>query len=201
MVDPSGLVPGGPYHHDWGGSSHWNNDPADANLRVPTPSVPSPMPQAPQPSGPSPTIPRSSSYEWQGPPVPPKRYEWQGPTECPTSPPGISVDTNIKIAAERKRKGQGGYGWFYRQVRNSGPMDYKQTGPYEAFGNFNYGAVGHALGIPDHILLKAAGLAQARAGTSLPEWGNPNGGPPYGDDPQDQAWIRAGINYAKCRGY
>lgn len=34
--------------------------------------------------------------------------------------------------------------WFYSQVKNRGPWDFKQRGPqYENFGNFHYGAVGH----------------------------------------------------------
>lgn len=36
--------------------------------------------------------------------------------------------------------------WFYGQVQDYGPWDYKQAGPYEDFGNFNYGAVGAAMG-------------------------------------------------------
>ncbi|WP_310793426.1 polymorphic toxin type 44 domain-containing protein [Enterobacter sp. R1(2018)] len=53
------------------------------------------------------------------------------------------------------------YIWFYYQVRNHGPWDYKnQRGrKYAAFGNFNYGAVGAAAGIPDQILLRGAGAA------------------------------------------
>lgn len=37
------------------------------------------------------------------------------------------------------------YAWFYQQVRGHGPWDYKQHGrQFESFGNFHYGAVGHA---------------------------------------------------------
>ncbi len=40
------------------------------------------------------------------------------------------------------------YSWFYTQVRNRGPWDYKKLSPvYEAFGNFNYGAAGIAAGV------------------------------------------------------
>ena len=38
--------------------------------------------------------------------------------------------------------------WLYHQVKNKGPWDYKQLGSqYQDFGNFDFGAVGAALGI------------------------------------------------------
>jgi hypothetical protein len=80
--------------------------------------------------------------------------------------------------------------------------DYKQdkSGDYQAFGNFNYGAAGSAMGIPDQVLVRAAGWAQQRAGTSSAAWNTWSGAAPYGDDPDDQAQIKAGIKYAKeCR--
>ncbi len=67
--------------------------------------------------------------------------------------------------------------------------------PYQDFGNFNYGAVGSAWGIPQDLLLRGAGYAQTQAGTSTPEWGNWYQGPPYGDDPADQEQIMQGIQY------
>lgn len=60
---------------------------------------------------------------------------------------------------------------------------------YEAFGNFNYGAAGAALGIDRTTLLRGAGFAQARAGTSRPQWGHWWSDSPYGDEPTDQYWI------------
>jgi len=94
------------------------------------------------------------------------------------------------------------YIWFYQKVRNKGPWDYKQFNPYWAeFGNFNYGATGTAAGIPENILLMGAGAAQLRAKTSDPQWGYPWQGPPYGDDPKDQAAIREGIAYARQCGF
>lgn len=84
-------------------------------------------------------------------------------------------------------------------------MDYKQIGnrhgfgsPYEHFGNFNYGAVGSALGIPSQVLLRMAGLAQILADTSPAASGNPLGRAPYGDTALDQAWAQAGIDYYRC---
>ncbi len=90
--------------------------------------------------------------------------------------------------------------WFYDQVRNRGPWDYKQQGSqFQAFGNFNYGAAGSAMGFPDFALLRMAGLAQQQAGTSRSEWGVAWGFAPYGDDPEDQIQIQAGIRFARCR--
>lgn len=86
--------------------------------------------------------------------------------------------------------------WFYNQFRNKGPWDYKQGGTqYEDFGNFHYGVMGKAAGIPDIVLLRAAGWAQWRAGNSKKEFNNFYGSAPYGDDPEDQKQIKNGINY------
>ncbi len=86
--------------------------------------------------------------------------------------------------------------------------DYKQQrdGHYENFGNFNYGATGRAFGFDANTLLRMAGDAQIKAGTSKPGWGDPQmlgpfpnpflpGIPPYGDDPRDQYCIKKGIEY------
>lgn len=91
---------------------------------------------------------------------------------------------------------------FYERVRNGGVWDYKQQKrAYADFGNFHYGAVGYAACIPAKILHIAAGAAQWKAGTSEPKWGNFTGGPPFGDDPIDQFWIRQGIDYVKQHHY
>ena len=88
------------------------------------------------------------------------------------------------------------------QVRAAGPWNYKKQGrQYEAFGNFNYGATGTVLGIPEHVLLRAAGVAQTFAKTTKPEFGSWWGADPFGDDPRDQYWIRRGIEYAISQGY
>ncbi|OOE81499.1 type IV secretion protein Rhs [Salinivibrio siamensis] len=123
--------------------------------------------------------------------------------QYPASPEGVSVDANMKMIRNKfgKLVGAIDYYWFYEQVRNGGAWDYKQIGPYEDFGNFHYGAVGYAGGIPEAILLRAAGCAQMRAGTSLDEWNNCLGDVPYGDDPNDQKQIKLGIEYAKNKGY
>ncbi|QVM90808.1 bacteriocin [Pseudomonas entomophila] len=125
----------------------------------------------------------------------------------PPAPPGVSITSNLHSASmERHYFKNGGtaflLSWFYNKVRNRGEWDYKQHGrKYEAFGNFNYGACGTAAGISPEILLRGAGWAQGRAGTSNPAFGNWWGDVPYGDDPSDQEWIKAGIDYAKSLGY
>nr|WP_024686302.1 polymorphic toxin type 44 domain-containing protein [Pseudomonas asturiensis] len=121
----------------------------------------------------------------------------------PVAPPGVSIDQNMRLAQEKgKYFSRGGeaflLSWFYSQVRNRGPWDFKQRGAqYEDFGNFHYGAVGTAAGISEEMLLRAAGAAQSRAGTSSSEFGHWWSAPPYGDDPRDQRCIKDGIEYAK----
>ena len=118
----------------------------------------------------------------------------------PEGPPGAYVDKNM---AEARKHFYDPFrlNWFKKMVQNKGPWDYKQQGrQYQDFGNFNYGATGNSAGIFSEILLRAAGHAQQKAGTSRPEWGSPFGGPPYGDDPADQEMIKKGIEYSRKGG-
>ncbi|WP_082804073.1 polymorphic toxin type 44 domain-containing protein [Erwinia sp. ErVv1] len=118
------------------------------------------------------------------------------------APPGVNIVNNMMMARFHRGPSALTYIWFYYQVRNHGPWDYKQRDrKYAAFGNFNYGAVGAAAGIPDQILLRGAGAAQTLAGTSRPEFADYQGPNSYGDDPEDQTWIRAGLDYAKRSGF
>jgi hypothetical protein len=117
---------------------------------------------------------------------------------CPLIPPApanASCDANIADAKRSKSPF-----WFYDQVRNKGPWDYKQQGrQFADFGNFNYGASGLGFGFPSSLLRRLAGVAQRAAGTSSPSWGTPWGSPPYGDDPTDQFFIDQGLEYYRCR--
>lgn len=119
------------------------------------------------------------------------------------SPPGVSLASNMMQARFHRGPGAMTYEWFYQKVRLNGVWDYKNYAgrQYANFGNFNYGATGTAAGIPGSVLLRAAGWAQTRAGSSKPEFGSWHSRPPFGDDPEDQAWIRAGIDYAKRAGF
>jgi RHS repeat-associated protein len=79
-------------------------------------------------------------------------------------------------------------------------------------GNHHFGVVTKAYGwFSEEFALKQAGQAQIDDGTSRAEWQiyetvtivSPTGGitilssmqPPYGDDPRDQMWIKAGFTY------
>ncbi len=81
-------------------------------------------------------------------------------------------------------------------------------------GNHHFGVVASAFGFPLETSLRRAGAAQMAAGTSKPQWqiyktyeipGNwKTGGTPrlvkrmqapYGDDPRDQKWIKAGYQW------
>lgn len=126
----------------------------------------------------------------------------------PLSPPGVKLDGNMEEARKWREAAEviaGGeayvLGVFYTKVRNKGEWDYKQRGrEFEEFGNFNYGATGTAAGIPEQVLLRAAGAAQSVAGTSRVDFGKWWAESPYGDDRMDQIWIKAGIRYAKTKG-
>lgn len=122
----------------------------------------------------------------------------EGPVLVPPAPPGVSVDDNMRLAAQHTPF------WLREVVPNRGPWDYKQRGHrYEAFGNFNFGAAARSENIPDGFVLREAGRAQVRDGTTDPRFGAP--GPrlfpfaatkSYGDDPVDQHWIEQGGRYA-----
>ena len=87
-------------------------------------------------------------------------------------------------------------------------------------GNHHFGVVGKAYDLfSEETMLRQAGLNQIKQGTSRSEWQiytdetltivSPTGGvlmspvkimqPPYGDDPRDQMWIKAGFIYYKNR--
>lgn len=71
------------------------------------------------------------------------------------APPGVSIVNNMMMARFHRGPSALTYSWFYQQVRRHGPWDYKQRGKgFESFGNFHYGAVGHAAGISDEVLLR-----------------------------------------------
>lgn len=127
--------------------------------------------------------------------------------EYPAAPEGVSLEENMQESkAQKEYFSTGGnaflFSWFYKKVKNGGDWDYKQRSrQYASFGNFNYGAVGTAAGISEPVLLRAAGAAQTAAGTSKEQFDKWWSESPYGDDPVDQIWIKAGIDYAKSKGY
>ncbi len=121
-----------------------------------------------------------------------------------SAPSDYSVSDNMAMAKDYANSHStiAEFWWFYQQVRNKGTWDYKQEdSAYKSLGNFNYGATGTAMGFSEQVLLRFAGGAQIKAGTSQDDWGNPLGNSPYGDDPVDQQAIIEGINFAKTHGY
>ena len=74
------------------------------------------------------------------------------------APSNYSVQNNITNAQNYSatHSTQDTYYWFYNQVKAGGPMDYKAGGhpEYQGLGNWNYGVVGAALGIPCSVLQK-----------------------------------------------
>lgn len=90
---------------------------------------------------------------------------------------------------------------FYNAVRNKGKWDFKQQGGlYENFGNYHFGVVSRAIGIPETVACRGAGAAQGVAGTSTgSDWGKWNDiydvDSSYGDDPNDQKWIKNGVKF------
>jgi RHS repeat-associated protein len=133
-------------------------------------------------------------------------------------PKGVDIEDNLRFSFQVADGSlQTRFLTFYYLVKNKGPWDYKQRGgEFEAFGNFHYGYVGKAfdltglsyanlnpfsdtwpefqLGNDNQVLLRAAGVAQKMASTSLPNSGNLFV-PPYWDDPVDQFWIKSGFEW------
>jgi RHS repeat-associated protein len=123
----------------------------------------------------------------------------------PDGPPGADVKANCDKAKKIINPFT-----FKSMVKNKGPWDYKQHGrQYEDFGNYNYGATGHAFGFSLNTLYNEAGRAQVTAKTSNPAFGKPaprlkmlfgcDGTGSRGDDPNDQLWIKRG--YESWRPY
>jgi RHS repeat-associated protein len=96
----------------------------------------------------------------------------------PPAPAGNSVDANIAAGLEQVRQNgpaliAGGDAtnlivtpgptmeWFLSQVWGGAPMDYKQMGPFDYFGNFNFGAVGAAIGLSPGALVAGANIYKA----------------------------------------
>lgn len=118
------------------------------------------------------------------------------PCTIPNHPWYASVDVNILESASNGRAFQ-----FFMVLPHM-PWDYKQQGPYDDFGNFNFGATGAALGYTDAELLRGAGALKVlerrvRHQPNPPSLGSPLGAYPYGNEKQKQEMIRAGIDYYK----
>ncbi len=129
-------------------------------------------------------------------------------------PPGVTVQNNVARAIEYQQTHTPDEtaNWFYQTVKNNRDghlppeesMDYKQISKeYADFGNYNYGVISKALGIPDSVTLLGAGWAQGRADglgnvdafiRAILDTKN------RGDNPEDQRQIEAGIQAADKNG-
>lgn len=123
-------------------------------------------------------------------------------SQIPLMPSNVDLLSNIREAQFQGMNEN--YMWFYNSVKNGGKWDFKvnpeygQIGSnYENFGNFHFGVVGLAFGLPEEILLRGAGWYQEFHGKYDPDFGHFWGGPPYGDDPKDQLWIKQGVKFYK----
>ena len=124
----------------------------------------------------------------------------------PDAPPGVSVDRNI----ERAEKLMGGLtvtnpqivamSEMLRLFPSGHEMDYKKGGDqYRDFGNFNYGAVGTAMGLSPDLLHGGAGVQQMRDKRWSPEYGIPFWSGKHGDNDQDYQQIENGIRHYHAR--
>ena len=130
-------------------------------------------------------------------------------------PAGVDIMANIQVAKSHSvlSNPKSSLQWFNSMVKYKGPWDYKSQieCPYTAkgwslanedFGNFHYGVVGRAAGIPLEVLLSAAGYAQQKDGAKSAGSGKPGlfyspvGGTfPYGDDHRDAEMIKRGASW------
>lgn len=139
---------------------------------------------------------------------------FSGTTPNQVAPLGFTISNNIALAVayQNTHTAEQTYNWFRDVMRNNSDghlpwnssMDYKQLGAiFQDFGNFNYGAVGRALGYSDQLLTYAAGTAQQQANgkglldaiaIALSDLEN------RGDNPGDRALVEAGIAAARGAG-
>lgn len=148
-----------------------------------------------------------------------KRGEWEpGYIDVPKLPPGADLAANVEKAKKMYNPLT-----FYNHVKTGGEWDYKKAGEeYEPGGNFNFGVVAKAYGLPEWVAKVGAGAYQIASRTSNPEFGGPSPlfkskyNPdldmyedttpflykysgvikrPHGDDPMDQYEIEKGFRY------
>jgi hypothetical protein len=140
------------------------------------------------------------------------------PSPCPptpNAPDGVDVENNVQAAADylggivaadptisKQALDLAKAAYLVANFAPGASEDYNtNVGPqYREFGNFNYGAVAYALGVPPNTIQGGAGLASTLnflLHGKLPPtgWGNVFTGPPYGDNPGEQNEIRRGIGY------
>ena len=121
----------------------------------------------------------------------------------PEHPKGVDILDNIDTAqTQEELLGPGIKDWFHDEVKSGSTWDYKQWGlhypplpggygtdQYDDFGNFNFGAVASALGIPLWLALYEAD--QAHLQDHHGQAPNPTD---HGDD-----WITKGYKWEESR--
>ena len=119
----------------------------------------------------------------------------------PPAPEGVDIDSNIEaVHTFAALAPQHIVGWWLNRVRPMGLWDYKyQFGwQFEAFGNFNCGVTGRAIGLSVTELKRGAGAA-AFIFRGSSDGGSPFGSYPYGDTYRDQRFIYDGTRYYDSR--
>ena len=152
----------------------------------------------------------------------PSGFSPNSPAKCgndcsdPPKPPGVNVAANIvqtQLMNSMPRVGPSDPGilqpafaagwWVYMICCSGSPWNYKSQNPvYDDFGNYNFGATGAALGLPDNLLLWGAGVKKyfqllPHGGTGDPKDSNPLGRYPWGNQMHKSDCIKAGIQTFK----
>ena len=113
------------------------------------------------------------------------------------NPEQVDLGSNIRKAAQL-RSDPLGPAKFVALVRPGGEWDYKHHlgRRFENFGNFHFGVVGAAYGLPDELLMRGAGVVHSH--TTGGGEGLPGLTGAYGDDPKDQYMISLGIQFLRA---
>jgi RHS repeat-associated protein len=130
----------------------------------------------------------------------------QLPKPCPPTPPappGESVLANVKslmaIGLRPDSSAASVLGTFWKNVQDNGIWNYNATFGYspenDYFGNFNFGAVGSAINIPNQALLRGAGAKKWWQSGGKADPSTPFGSYPYGNQLDKEDAIQDGINY------
>ena len=128
----------------------------------------------------------------------------------PQAPPGVNIRRNVAIVGLVSLFGIDDSTMLIAAASAPNSIwDFKAHygSQYENFGNFHFGAVSAAAGLPRGIALRGAGAVQMVFSRTKPSWVYSQGptmvpgwNPPFGDDPRDQQQIELGYFwYANCR--
>ena len=119
----------------------------------------------------------------------------------------VEVPQDVDLAAELDEAEEHAWfdpeepSWLHEKMR-SDDWDFGSRGPqYKDFESFHLGAVGAALGLPEGMVLRQAGMRRRERGGEVPaEHGDPGNGlwggrEPYGLDPREHAMIKKGFAF------